>query len=99
MNERSIFLELIDLPQGERAAYLDGTCAGNPEVVYVSFQNLQSSDYAIYSGVAKSIDYGKSWHLAWKDVNWHGVMRPSENFSKDWLNDRFGASWGENPLS
>jgi len=75
------------------------TCAGNPAVVYVSYQNLQSIDNALYSGVAKSNDYGKTWNLAWKDVNKHGVMRPSENFSKDWLNDRFGASWGENPLS
>ncbi|CAN5275159.1 hypothetical protein BH11PLA2_BH11PLA2_31280 [soil metagenome] len=32
MTERNIFLALIDLPQGERAAHLDRTCGGKPEL-------------------------------------------------------------------
>jgi photosystem II stability/assembly factor-like uncharacterized protein len=72
---------------------------GNPNTLYISYQQLTTKNKTILFGVAKSTDYGKSWLLVWKDKNVRGVVTPTSNFSKDWVNDRYGATWGENPLS
>jgi len=74
------------------------TSALHPEVVYVSYHALKINDTATCFGVAKSGDYGKTWKLVWKDMVSPKGMTVSPNFSKDWLNDRFGPTWGENPL-
>lgn len=73
--------------------------AMHPEVVYVSYNGLQVNKDTTCIGVAKSNDYGKTWKLVWKDLLTKNVQFPSANFSADWLNERFGPTWGENPFS
>ncbi len=76
------------------------TSANHPEVVYVSYNNLQTHKDTTCIGVAKSMDYGMTWSLSWQDrIAPNHVQVPSPNMQDGWLNDRFGPSWGENPFS
>jgi photosystem II stability/assembly factor-like uncharacterized protein len=50
-------------------------------------------------GVARSTDFGMTWTLAWKDKLTKEHNYPSANFSEEWINERFGPTWGENPFS
>jgi len=76
------------------------TSANHPEVIYVSYNNLQTHKDTTNIGVAKSIDYGVTWTLNWRDrIAPNHVQVPSPNMQDGWLNDRFGPSWGENPFS
>lgn len=74
------------------------TSANNPSVVYVSYNNIIDNDVR-FIGVAKSSDYGKTWTLSWKDSIKKSGNVPSLNFEKEWVNERFGPTWGENPFS
>ncbi len=75
------------------------TSALNPNVVYVSYNNLRISPDTSCIGVAKSEDYGQTWKLVWKDRISKQEQIPSSNMNDGWLNERFGPSWGENPFS
>jgi photosystem II stability/assembly factor-like uncharacterized protein len=83
-----------DLPEWRTIA----TSAFHPEIVYVSYNNLKVNKDTTCIGIAKSIDSGKTWKLVWKDVQTKDSYIPSSNFGKDWMNDRFGPGWGENPF-
>ncbi len=74
------------------------TSAMNPHVVYVSYNNFQKGD-TVSIGVAKSEDYGVTWSLVWEDRLFKGGYTIAHNFSAEWINERFGPSWGENPFS
>ncbi|WP_455638149.1 hypothetical protein [Parabacteroides sp.] len=76
-----------------------GTSAFNPETVYVSYAGFVVHPDTICIGVAKSNDFGQTWTLPWKDMLTKKGNIPSPNFGKDWLNERFGPTWGENPFS
>jgi len=43
------------------------TSALHPGIVYVSYNDLQVNKDTTCIGVAKSVDYGKTWSLVWKD--------------------------------
>ena len=76
------------------------TSSNHPSVIYVSYNNLRVHKDTICLGVAKSIDYGRTWTLSWKDgIGPSNGQVPSPNMEDGWLNDRFGPSWGENPFS
>lgn len=76
------------------------TSENHPEVVYVSYNSLQTHKDTTCIGVAKSVDYGKTWTLSWKDrIGPNHLQFPSPNMEDGWINDRFGPSWGENPFS
>lgn len=91
----SLGLKSPELPEWRTVA----TCAFHPEVVYVSYDNLRIGNDSTAIGVAKSTDYGKTWKLVWKDILNGKKQTPSANFSREWLNDRWGPTWGENPFS
>lgn len=74
------------------------TSALHPDVVYVSYNNFQKGD-TLSIGVAKSKNYGISWSLVWEDRFFGGGYAIASNFSEEWINKRFGPSWGENPFS
>jgi len=75
------------------------TSARHPGVVYVSYNSLQIHADTTCIGVAKSMDYGKTWELVWKDHLTGKGNIPSRNFEGAWINERFGPTWGENPFS
>lgn len=74
------------------------TSAFHPATVYVSYNNLQQGDTTCI-GVAKSDNYGQTWTLVWKDRLYKGDSKVAENFSSEWITERFGPTWGENPFS
>ena len=74
------------------------TSTGHPHTVYVSYNNFTNGD-TVSIGVAKSTDFGITWSLVWQDRLLRDTALISSNFSRDWLNERFGPSWGENPFS
>ena len=75
------------------------TSALHPEVVYVSYRDLKVHADTTCMGVARSTDFGVTWTLAWKDKLTKEHNYPSANFSEEWINERFGPTWGENPFS
>ncbi|MFN8255038.1 MAG: hypothetical protein U0W24_05075 [Bacteroidales bacterium] len=75
-----------------------GTSAQYPDVVYVSYANLKVNNDTTCIGVAKSTDFGKTWQLVWKDNLCKDRQIPSANFNADWITERFGPTWGENPF-
>ena len=75
-----------------------GTSGSHPEIVYVSYNNLKLNKDSTCIGVAKSTDFGKTWRLVWKDAQTKNGFAPSPNFGKDWMNERYGPGWGENPF-
>jgi photosystem II stability/assembly factor-like uncharacterized protein len=75
------------------------TSLNNPSVLYVSYKNIMLNKDTSFMGVAKSEDYGKTWILAWKDSIKKSGNIPSANFEREWINERFGPTWGENPFS
>jgi photosystem II stability/assembly factor-like uncharacterized protein len=75
------------------------TSAAHPGTVYVSYNRLKANEDSSFIGVAKSEDFGKTWTLSWKDIIKKSGNVPSANFNSDWINDRFGPTWGENPFS
>ncbi len=84
-----------DLPEWRTIA----TSALHPGIVYVSYSKLKVHADTTCIGVAKSEDFGKSWKLAWKDRLTPGEDLYDENYTKGWIDERFGPTWGENPFS
>ncbi len=68
------------------------TSLRHPAVAYLSFNKLEL-DGATWQGVAKTDDYGRRWHLVWKESH-----LPASNIHDAWVTARFGPGWGENPL-
>ncbi|MBL0745289.1 WD40/YVTN/BNR-like repeat-containing protein [Chryseolinea lacunae] len=75
------------------------TSAAHPETVYISYNSLKVHADTTCIGVARSDDFGKTWTLAWKDKLTKGGNIVSANFEEEWINKRFGPTWGENPFS
>ncbi|MBN8851548.1 MAG: hypothetical protein BGO55_04535 [Sphingobacteriales bacterium 50-39] len=73
-------------------------CSTAPGIAYVSYSHLRCGGDTVCSGVARTDDYGRNWKLVWQDTVFPGGMRVSRNFGRDWINERFGVGWGENPL-
>jgi photosystem II stability/assembly factor-like uncharacterized protein len=75
------------------------TSSMNPRIVYVSYSELALTGDTICHGVAKSEDFGKTWILSWKDGQTGAGQFFTPNYTKGWIDDRFGPGWGENPFS
>jgi photosystem II stability/assembly factor-like uncharacterized protein len=83
------------------------TSLRHPEVAYVSYNRL-NLDGKSWMGVAKTTDSGNSWSLVWKE-DWADEEEGSgvggnagsapKNIHDAWITERFGSSWGENPLA
>ena len=88
-------------PDRKRAEFRGlATSAFNPGTLYISYNSLAIHADTTCIGVAKSVDFGKTWTLPWQDRMVRGQPQiPMSNYSGCWLNDRFGPSWGENPFS
>lgn len=75
------------------------TSFNHPAVVYVSYNKVRLNSDTSFIGVAKSTDYGQTWTLPWRDTIKKSGNVPSSNFENEWINERFGPTWGENPFS
>lgn len=83
------------------------TSLQHPEVAYVSYNSL-SLDGKKWMGVAKTDDSAKTWTLLWKE-GWADEEEGSgmggnvgiapKDIRDAWITERFGSSWGENPLA
>ena len=90
------------LPGMEKAEFRAlATSANNPATLYISYNGLTIHPDTACIGVAKSEDYGKTWTLPWKDkmTVGHTGDVTSPNYGGDWMDDRFGPEWGENPFN
>ena len=65
----------------------------HPEIAYVSYDHL-TLDGKDWMGVAKTTNSGGEWQLVWKESDTAG-----KNVHDEWITERFGPGWGENPLN
>jgi len=75
------------------------TCGTAPSTVYVSYSRLAGPDGRTGFGVAQSEDYGRTWHLRWRDLSKASETAPASHTIDGWLDERFGPEWSENPFS
>ncbi len=69
------------------------TSLHHPDTAYLSYSDLKL-DGKTWLGVAKTTNAGDDWQLDWKESS-----GPATNVHDDWITDRFGVTWGENPLN
>jgi photosystem II stability/assembly factor-like uncharacterized protein len=69
------------------------TSLHHPETAYVSYDHLKA-DGKEWMGVAKTTDSGADWKLVWKES-----AVAAKNVNDAWITERFGPTWGENPLT
>jgi len=65
----------------------------HPETAYVSYDHLML-DGKSWMGVAKTTNSGADWQLVWKESD-----TAARNVKDNWITERFGPIWGENPLA
>ena len=69
------------------------TSLHHPETAYVSYSDLLL-DGREWLGVAKTSNAGTGWQLVWKESS-----EAAKNVHDDWITERMGVTWGENPLN
>jgi len=82
-----------DLPGEGAKVRAIATSLGHPETAYVSYDHL-TLDGESWMGVAKSTNSGADWQLVWKESD-----VAAKNVNDNWITERFGPGWGENPLN
>ena len=82
-----------DLPGAGAKVRAIATSLHHPQTAYVSYDHLVL-DGKTWIGVAKTTDSGAVWQLVWKESD-----VPAKNVNDDWITERFGPGWGENPLN
>jgi photosystem II stability/assembly factor-like uncharacterized protein len=82
-----------DLPGDSGKVRAIATSFGHPETAYVSYDHL-TLDGKSWMGVAKSTNSGADWQLVWKESD-----VAAKNVKDNWITERFGPAWAENPLS
>ena len=82
-----------DLPGEGAKVRAIATSLGHPETAYVSYNHL-TLDGRSWMGVAKSTNSGADWQLVWKESD-----VAAKNVNDNWITERFGPGWGENPLN
>ena len=75
--------------------------ANHPSILYVSYSGLPIHADTTCLGVAKSVDYGKTWTLAWQDKTTRTGGDPisTPNYAGCWLSNNLGVTWGGRTLS
>jgi len=88
---------LTERSQPDAWPQVTAVAADDSGVAYVSLSRLSTAGDArsLFLGVGKSTDSGQTWQLVWKENN----QKPAANVEDPWITERFGAEWGENPLS
>jgi len=82
-----------DLPGEGAKVRAIATSLRHPETAYVSYDHL-TLDGKSWMGVAKCTNSGADWQLVWKESD-----VAAKNVNDNWITERFGPGWGENPLN
>jgi photosystem II stability/assembly factor-like uncharacterized protein len=82
-----------DLPGEGAKVRAIATSLRHPETAYVSYDHL-TLDGKSWMGVAKSTNSGADWQLVWKESD-----VAAKNVNDNWITERFGPAWPENPLN
>jgi photosystem II stability/assembly factor-like uncharacterized protein len=82
-----------DLPGKGAKVRAIATSLRHPETAYVSYDHL-TLDGKSWMGVAKSTNSGADWQLVWKESD-----VAARNVNDNWITERFGPAWAENPLN
>jgi photosystem II stability/assembly factor-like uncharacterized protein len=82
-----------DLPGAGAKVRAIATSLHHPETAYVSYDDLRA-DGKSWMGVAVTTNFGADWKLVWKESN-----VAAKNVNDAWITERFGPTWGENPLN
>ncbi len=82
-----------ELPGAGAKVRAIATSLQHPETAYVSYDQLKA-DGVSWMGVAKTTNSGFDWKLVWKEAK-----VAAKNVKDAWITERFGPSWGENPLT
>jgi len=82
-----------DLPGEGAKVRAIATSLRHPETAYVSYDHL-TLDGKSWMGVAKSTNSGADWQLVWKESD-----VAAKNVNDNWITERFGPAWAENPLN
>jgi photosystem II stability/assembly factor-like uncharacterized protein len=82
-----------DLPGEGAKVRAIATSLRHPETAYVSYDHL-TLDGKSWMGVAKSTNSGTDWQLVWKESD-----VAAKNVNDNWITERFGPAWAENPLN
>jgi hypothetical protein len=69
------------------------TSLRHPEKAYASYANLKLEGKT-WLGVARTSNSGATWELVWKEAE-----SGAKNVHDDWITERFGPGWPENPLN
>jgi photosystem II stability/assembly factor-like uncharacterized protein len=81
------------LPGNSAQVRAVATSLHHPETAYVSYSDL-TLDGKKWMGVAKTTNSGADWTLVWRESS-----GAAKNVHDNWITDRFGITWGENPLN
>ena len=82
-----------ELPGAGAKVRAIATSLHHPETAYVSYDQLKVNGES-WMGVAKTTNSGSDWKLVWKEAR-----VAAKNVKDAWITERFGPSWGENPLT
>jgi len=82
-----------ELPGAGAKVRAIATSLHHPETAYVSYDRLKA-DGESWMGVAKTSNSGSDWKLVWKES-----AVAAKNVNDAWITERFGPTWGENPLN
>lgn len=92
-NDAGVNWRKSDLPGAGAKVRAIATSLHHPETAYVSYDHL-TADGKSWLGVAKTTNSGADWKLVWKES-----AVAAKNVHDAWITDRFGPTWGENPLN
>lgn len=92
-NDTGVNWRKSDLPGAGAKVRAIATSLHHPETAYASYDNLRA-DGESWMGVARTTNSGADWKLVWKES-----AVAAKNVNDAWITERFGPTWGENPLS
>lgn len=98
-NKETALVDMTVLPSSPPEWRSIGTSSNHPNVVYISYADFHTAKDTVCIGVARSVDFGNTWKLVWKDKVTKGADVPANNLDGGWIDERYGPTWGENPFS
>lgn len=83
----------VELPGSGARLQAVAASLRHPETAYLSYGRLRLEGKT-WLGVARTTDAGRTWQLVWKESD-----SAAPNVHDNWITERMGVTWGENPLA